>query len=50
MYYGKMGWTYSDLYNIPVNIRRYYYLKLADTRRKEHEAEQAEIKKIKSKR
>jgi len=38
MYYGKMGWTYTELYNLPVHLRRYFYLKLADVRNKENEA------------
>ena len=48
MYYGKMGWTYQDLYNLPVHLRRYFYLKLSDIRRKENEAEQEQIRKMKS--
>jgi len=48
MYYGKMGWTYTELYNLPVHLRRYFYLKLADTRKKENEAEKAAYDKAKS--
>ena len=48
MYYGKMGWTYTELYNLPVHIRRYFYLKLADVRKKENEAEKAAYDKAKS--
>lgn len=48
MYYGKMGWTYHDLYNLPTFQRRYYYLKLADTIKKQQEAEKAEIAKMQS--
>lgn len=48
MYYGKMGWTYTELYNLPVHLRRYFYLKLAGIRKKENEAEQAQVNKIKS--
>lgn len=48
MYYGKMGWTYYDLYNLPVHLRRYFYLKLVDIRKKEHEAEKAAYEKAKS--
>lgn len=40
MYYGKMGWTYTELYDLPVYLRKYFYLKLADVKTKEHEAEQ----------
>jgi hypothetical protein len=48
MYYGKMGWSWTELYQLPVHIRLYYYRKLADVRKKENEAEQAEYAKIKS--
>ena len=48
MYYGKMGWTWTELYNLPVWVRRYYYLKLADVRKKENEAENAAYNKAKS--
>ena len=48
MYYGKMGWTYTELYRLPVHLRRYFYLKLADTRKKENEAEKAAYDKAKS--
>jgi hypothetical protein len=40
MYYGKMGFTYKELYNLPVWLRRYYYLKLADVKTKERKAEE----------
>ncbi len=50
MIYGKMGFTYSELYNMPVFQRRYYYTKLSDYLKKQHEAEQAQISKAKSKR
>lgn len=36
--YGKGGWTYSDLYNMPVYLRMYYMRKLADAVNKEAEA------------
>ncbi len=43
-----MGWTYTELYNLPTHLRRYVYLKLADVRKKENEAEQAAYNKAKS--
>ena len=49
MYYGKMGWSWTELYNLPVWLRRYYYLKLADIRKKENEAEKAQYDRINSK-
>lgn len=48
MYYGKMGWTYTELYNLPVHLRRYFYRKLVDTKKKEAEAEKAAYDKAKS--
>jgi len=40
MYYGQ-GFVHSDVYNMPIYLRNFYYKKLIDTRKKEHE----EIKK-----
>lgn len=48
MYYGKMGWSWTELYQLPVHIRAYYYRKLADIREKENEAEKAQYDKIQS--
>ena len=40
MYYGQ-GFIHSDVYDMPVYLRNFYYKKLADTRKKEND----EIKK-----
>jgi len=48
MYYGKMGWSWTELYSLPTHIRNYYYRKLADVKEKEHKAEQAEVDKAKA--
>tara|TARA_R110001592_G_scaffold8740_1_gene47247 strand:+ start:782 stop:961 length:180 start_codon:yes stop_codon:yes gene_type:complete len=40
MYYGK-GFTHSDVYNMPIYLRNFYYKQLSDTRVKEND----EIKK-----
>jgi len=40
MYYGK-GWTHSDVYNMPIYLRNFYFKQLLDTRKQENE----EIKK-----
>jgi len=48
MYYGKMGWTYTELYHLPVHLRRYYYRKLAEVRKKEYDDEKAAVDKSKS--
>jgi hypothetical protein len=48
MYYGKMGFTYTELYQLPVYLRKYFYRKLADVRKKENEAEQKAYQDAKS--
>ena len=48
MYYGKMGWSWTELYNLPVYLRRYYYLKLSKVKKDEHNAEKAAYDKAKS--
>lgn len=48
MYYGKMGFTYTELWCMPTHIRRYFYRKLADIKKKEHEAEKEAYEKAKS--
>lgn len=45
MYYGKMGFTYGDLYNMPVYLRYYFYRKLADIRKKENAEAEEEARK-----
>ena len=40
MYYGK-GFTHSDVYDMPIYLRNFYYNELVDTRKKEND----EIKK-----
>jgi len=47
MYYGKMGFTYTELYHMPVFQRRYYYTKLTDYLKRQHEAEKAAMNKAK---
>jgi hypothetical protein len=47
MYYGKMGFTYTELYNMPIFQRRYYYTKLTEYLKKQSEAEQAALSKAK---
>lgn len=48
MYYGKMGWSWTELYSLPTHVRNYYYRKLADVREKENNTEKAEADKIRS--
>ena len=44
MYYGK-GFIHSDIYDMPIYLRNFYYKQLVDTRTKENE----EIKKSQQK-
>ena len=44
MYYGK-GFIHSDIYDMPVYLRNFYYNKLVETRKKENE----EVKKAQQK-
>ena len=48
MYYGK-GFIHSDVYNMPIYLRNFYYKKLADTRKKENEEVKKAQQKSKSK-
>tara|TARA_R110000803_G_scaffold106246_3_gene174360 strand:- start:417 stop:575 length:159 start_codon:yes stop_codon:yes gene_type:complete len=48
MYYGKMGWSWTELYNLPTHIRNYFYRKLSKVKKEENEAEAAEYSKAKS--
>jgi len=48
MYYGKMGWSWTELYTLPIHIRNYYYRKLVDVRDKENKTEQGEADKIRA--
>ena len=44
MYYGQ-GFTHSDVYDMPVYLRNFYYKQLLDTRKKENdEAKKAQQK------
>ena len=36
MYYG-IGFTHSDVYNMPVYLRNFYFKQLSDTRKKEND-------------
>ena len=47
MYYGKLGFTYTELYYMPTFQRRYYYTKLVDYLKQQSEAEHAAYDKAK---
>ena len=36
MYYGK-GFIHSDVYDMPIYLRNFYYKKLTETRKKEND-------------
>ena len=36
LYYGE-GFIHSDVYNMPIYLRNFYYKKLVDTRQKEND-------------
>jgi hypothetical protein len=36
--YGKGGWTYETVYNLPIYLRNFYVKELADVLKKEVEA------------
>ena len=36
MYYGQ-GFTHSDVYDMPIYLRNFYYNKLVETRKKEND-------------
>jgi len=44
MYYGK-GFIHSDVYDMPIYLRNFYYKQLSDTRKKEND----EVKKANQK-
>jgi len=48
MYYGNMGFNFTELYNMPIFLRNYYYRKLVDVKKKEKERHDAEVDKINS--
>jgi len=41
VYRGKGGFTFNDVYLMPVNLRSFYYMKLADCIVAENQAQQA---------
>ena len=46
-YYGN-GYTFSDVYTMPVHIRNFHYKKLADSKKKEKEETDKAMKKSKA--
>ena len=48
MYYGK-GFTHSDVYNMPIYLRKFYYQKLTDAIKQERDQIKKSQKKSKQK-
>lgn len=46
IYYGNGGFTFSDLYSMPVNLRSYYYAKLVAVVEAKAKAEAEHSKKM----
>ena len=45
IFYAKGGFTFSEIYDLPVYLRQFYYQELLDTRKKENqEAKKAQRK------
>jgi len=47
MYYGQ-GFTHSDVYEMPIYLRNFYYKQLSDTRKKENDEMKKANQKAKS--
>jgi hypothetical protein len=45
IYYSKGGFTFTELYEMPVNLRSYYYVKLAQTLENEAAAQKSSTEK-----
>lgn len=46
-YYGKGGFTWSDVYDLPIHLRRYYIQQVSKAIETRNKAEQAEVSKSK---
>jgi hypothetical protein len=49
MYHGKMGFTHTELYNLPIYLRSFYYKKLVEVRKQENEEHEKAMSKSKRK-
>lgn len=48
-YYGKGGFTWNEVYDLPIHLRRYYLKQIQKAVDEKNKAEQAEISKSQSK-
>jgi|TARA_B100000900_G_scaffold341623_1_gene304738 hypothetical protein len=47
IYHGNGGFTFSDVYNMPLWARRYYISKIVDFKKEEKKAYENQVKKSK---
>jgi hypothetical protein len=50
IYHGNGGFTFSDVYNMPLWVRRFYISKIIEFKQEEKKAHDREMKKAKSRR
>ena len=50
IYHGNGGFTFSDVYNMPLWVRRFYISKIIEFKQEEKKAHDKEMKKAKSRR
>ena len=49
MYYGHGAFSFTEVYNLPIWARKYYIREIIAVKEKKNAAEDAQMKKIKSK-
>lgn len=47
VYYGKGGFNWNDIYNMPVWLRNFYYKKIDETLTKQKKAQEAKTQSVK---
>jgi hypothetical protein len=48
-YYGKGGFTWNDVYDLPIHLRRFYIKQVSNAVEEKNKAEDAEMSKQKAK-
>ena len=46
-YYGKCGFTWNEVYELPIHLRRYYIQQISKAIEERNKAEQAQVSKSK---
>jgi len=49
IYHGNGGFTFSDVYNMPIWVRKFYISKIIECKQSEKEAHDKEMRKAKAK-